>query len=192
MRYIIGFLIGIGLIILLFVMIFRGGSTPAPAPNSTAKMVDYANTSTIMRLVDDYPVTADQVHHQVETIVGRDQTTLNVEQGYQGEVIRSQSYANNPTAYASFLRALQLAGYTNGSDSQDLRDERGQCATGHRYIFEIKDGNRIVQRFWSTSCGNIGSSKGKSGVIRELFRRQVPDYNKLTSGLDNLSSTLSL
>lgn len=187
MRYIIGLLIGIGLIVLLFVLIFRGGSSPTP---STVKpLVSYANTTTVVRFTDDYPINADQNHHQVETTVGRDQTTLNVEQGYQGTVIRSQSYANNPASYANFLQALQLSGYTKGDPSPALRDERGECALGHRYIFEILDGSNIIQRLWSTSCGNIGSFKGDSSTVRQLYERQVPDFSKLTAGLDNIFNT---
>lgn len=187
MRYIIGLLIGIGLIVLLFVLIFRGGSSPAP---STIKpLVSYANTTTTVRYTDDYPIDSDQNHRVVETTVGRDQTTLNVEQGYQGTVIRSQSYANNPTSYANFLSGLQVSGYNKGDTSPALRNDLGQCPLGHRYIFEILNGNNIVQRFWSTSCGNIGSFKGDTATVQELFQRQVPDYNTLTSGLSNIFNT---
>lgn len=183
MRYIIGFLISIGLVILLFVMIFSGGNDPAPAPGATKRLVDYANTSTTVRFTDDYPVNANQVHRKIVTTVGRDQITFTIESGYEGDVLRTQTYPNNPTAYANFLRALQINGYTNAEDKPELRDERGYCATGQRYIFETKDGDNTIMRTWSTSCGNIGSFKGKSTQVRDLFRRQVPDYSRLTSGI---------
>lgn len=182
MRYIIGFLISIGLVILLFVMIFRGGDT-APAPGTTKRMVDYANTATVIRYVQDYPVSANQVHRKVVTTVGRDQITFTVESGYEGDVLRTQSYPNNPTAYANFLRALHIAGYLNIENNPKLNDERGYCSSGYRYIFETKEGDKNITRSWATSCGNIGTFKGKTGEVRDLFRRQVPDYNRLTSGL---------
>jgi hypothetical protein len=47
----------------------------------------------------------------------------------------------------------------------------------------IKDGNREVQRFWSTSCGGAATFKGKPAVVRELFQRQIPDYETLTSNI---------
>lgn len=180
MRYIIGFLISIGLIILLFVMIFRGGDEPTD-PNATRKLVDYANTTTVVRLVDDYPVTADQTHRQVVITVGRDSAVFTSERGYEGDVIRTQTYANNPASYANFLRALQVSGFIKGDNNPELRDERGYCPTGHRYIYEIKDGSRSISRFWSTSCGNIGSFKGKADTIRILFHKQIPDYNQFTT-----------
>jgi hypothetical protein len=182
MRYIIGLLLGIGFIILLFVLIFRHGSAPATPP---INLVNYANTSTIVQYTDDYPVNADQNHNVTSTTVGRDETTLNVYQGYQGTLIRTQSYNNNPTAYANFLRALQGVGFTTAKNDPALADERGVCPLGHRYIFEIKDGNRIVQRLWSTSCGNIGNFKGRTTTIITLFHRQVPDFSKLTTGLES-------
>jgi hypothetical protein len=183
MRYIIGFLIGLGLIILLFVMIFRGGNGPAPAPNATQRMVDYANTETVVQYIDDYPVAADQTHRQLVTTVGRDQTTFTIQSGYEGKTLRTQSYPNNATSYAVFLRSLQIYGYTNGDTSAALRDDRGYCPLGHRYIFTIKNGDQNVQRFWATSCGNVGSFKGQTGSIRELYRRQVPDREKLLAGV---------
>jgi hypothetical protein len=183
MRYIIGFLISIGLVILLFVLIFRGGSDPAPTPGAARRLVDYANTSTVVRLTEDYPVNSNQVHRKIVTTVGRDQITFTIESGYEGDVLRTQTYPNNPTAYANFLRALQINGYNVAEDNAALRDERGYCATGQRYIFETKNGDQNVMRTWSTSCGNIGTFKGKSSQVRDLFRRQVPDYSRLTSGI---------
>lgn len=180
MRYILGFLIGIGLIILLFVLIFRGGSNPAPLQKP---LVDYAVTDTTVQVTDDYPVNLDQLHDQVVTVVGKDQVSLTVYQGYQGTVLRSKDYANNPTAYANFLRALQLAGFDSGKTDPKLQDERGYCPLGHRYIFEIKNGNSTVQRLWSTSCGNIGTFQGKTSTVRQLFQQQTPDYGSLTAGL---------
>jgi hypothetical protein len=192
MRYVIGFLVSIGLLILVFVLIFRGGGDPAPTPGAAARLVDYANTTTTVQFIDDYPVTADQTHRQSVTTVGRDEVTFSYESGYEGTVIRSQSYANNPQAYANFLRALQLNGFTKGENVEQLRDERGYCANGHRYIFEIKDGSRTIQRLWSTSCGKIGTFQGQTAAVRSLFRKQVPDYNKLISNSTRVSTRTTL
>jgi hypothetical protein len=184
MRYILGFIIGLGLIVLLFVAIFHHGSNNgAPAPNTTHQMVDYADTSTEVQFTDDFPVTANQNHRAIITTVGRDQVTFSVVSGYENQVIRTQSYVNNSAAYAEFLRSLQLAGYNLKNNDTKLRDERGYCPQGHRYIYEIKDGSNTSQHTWSTSCGNIGNFKGRSGTINDLFHRQVPDYGKLTQDI---------
>lgn len=185
MRYIIGFLVSIGLLILVFVMIFRGGGDDAAGPNAPRKLVDYANSTTVVRFIDDYPVNANLAHRQLVTTVGRDETVFEVKTGYEGQNLRAQSYANNPTSYATFLRSLQLAGYSQGKNDENLQDERGFCPNGHRYIYEIRQDNQLIQRYWNTSCSDgQGSFKGSTDIVRTLFQRQVPDFPRLTSGID--------
>lgn len=185
MRYIIGFVLSVILLIFTFVLIFRGGGDdPASTPTAALKLVDYADTDVEMYLSVDYPVSADMTHTQTVFIVGRDTATFTAYRGYEGEIITSQSYTNNSTAYANFLRALQLSGFTTGIKDDKLNDERGYCPTGKRYLYEIKDGSRSLQRYWSTSCSATqGSFRGKASTIRSLFVEQIPDYSKLTQGI---------
>jgi hypothetical protein len=56
MRFIIGIIVAVGLIVLLVVLLFGRG--PAPAPNATKQMVSYAVTSTVVQYTDDYPLAA--------------------------------------------------------------------------------------------------------------------------------------
>lgn len=183
MKYIAGFIIAISLLIFAFVLIFRGGDDTTTAPNTPPKLVSYADTSTEVRLTIDYPVSAPQTHRQIITTVGRDQTKLVVEQGYDGQTLRSQTYDNTETAYAHFLSALQVAGFSKGENSEQLKEWRGQCPEGRRYLYEIIDGGKTIQQYWATSCGNIGSFKGRTTTVNSLFIKQVPDYHKLTSGI---------
>ena len=182
-RFLISLLVGIGLIVVVLILIFRGGGSPAPGTNPTANLLNFANTSTTVQVTDSFPVSADQTHHSFVTVVGQNQTTFTVEQGYQGQVLRSQTYQNNSSAYAMFLRALQIAGYNKGNNDPKLADERGYCPLGHEYIYEIKDGNNTLMRYWASSCGSLGNSKGRTDLILDLFRRQVPDYDKLTTNI---------
>lgn len=183
MKFIIGFLVSIGLLIFVFILIFRGGGSDESAAK-TKRLIEYANTSVVMQLTTDGPVNADQKHQQLRLTVGSTESTLEYFQGYQGTLIRSQSYANNSTAYASFLAALQTAGYDIGNKDKKFADERGYCPTGSRYIMSIKDGERDIQRFWSTSCGGPATFKGKTSVVLDLFQRQFPDYDKLVVGFN--------
>ncbi|HEX8227283.1 MAG TPA: hypothetical protein VF572_05440 [Candidatus Saccharimonadales bacterium] len=180
MKFIIGFLITIGLLIFVFVLIFRGGGDEA-APTQK-QLVDYANTNVVVQMTTRGPVQADQSHKESRITVGSTETVLETFAGYQGNLMTTRSYPNNPEAYADFLRALQLNGYTNGVTDKSLADERGFCATGKRYVMSVKDGGRDIQRFWSTSCNGTATFKGKTTVIRSLFIAQVPDYNTLVDG----------
>lgn len=182
MRYIVGFLIGIGLIVLTFILIvriFSGGDEPAPR---RIDLDSYASTDTVMRLTVDGPIVADQQHQQIRITVGRDNVLFERYQGYQGDVVDTKNYPNNPDAYGQFLRALEIAGYTRG-DTTKPKDERGYCPTGRRYVYEaIGNGENIV-RWWSTSCSSDhGNFEGRGGDVRRLFQRQVPEYNQLTRG----------
>ena len=90
------------------------------------------------------------------------------------------------SAYSVFLHSLQHAGYTLGNDDSSVKDERGYCPLGTRYVFEVIDGSGAdIERFWATSCGSGVPStfKGKTPASLQLFKLQVPDYGHLTANL---------
>ncbi len=183
MKYFLAFLGIVALVVLVFILIVRGltgGHKDAKAPLVT--LSDYANTSTVMRLTVDGPIVADQDHRAVRVTVSRDQNMIEIISGYNGSVIQQQTFSNNQAAYTSFLKALQLMGYTKGNTTAALADERGYCATGDRFIYEIQTNGNSIQRFWYTSCGQ-GTFKGSNAAVRQLFRAQIPGYAKIAAGL---------
>jgi hypothetical protein len=182
MKYFLGFLAAVGMVVLVVVLIFRGFSGSGKPTTKQTVLSDYANTSTLVRLTIDGPVTADQEHDVVRITIGRDGNTLEVLNGYQGALVKSQSYNSNTEAYGNFLRSLQFLGYTKGDPLPANADERGHCPAQNRYIYEIISDSAKVQRYWSDQCGG-GTFKGKPTNVRSLFRAQIPDYGKLTSGL---------
>src|SRR5689334_301297 len=139
MRYILGFLVAIALIIGVFVLIARGFG--GKQPQVQTQLIDYAKTETVMRMTIEGPVNADQKHRSVTVTVGRSDNTLELKQGYEGTVLQSKTYASNEDAYATFLRALDLQGYTKGDPQTAREDSRGFCPTGKVYIFEIITGS---------------------------------------------------
>lgn len=179
-RYIVGFLVAVGLIVVVIILIVRGlVSGPSSSPSTQLNLKDYADTSTVVRLTLDTPVTATETHHDVVMTVGNLESTLEVTKGYDGEVVRQKSYPMSSNAYAVFLRALSIYGFTKGDNDTKVADERGQCALGDRYIFEVVDptGNSL-QRYWYSSCG-VGTFQGNNNAIRTLFIKQFPDYFSL-------------
>ncbi len=183
MRYIVGFLIGIGLIVLTFILIVRifsgGGDEARPRE---INLNSYSTTDTVMRLTMDGPVVADAQHQQIRITVGRDQVLFERFVGYQGDIADTKTYPNNPDAYSEFLKALDVAGYKLGN-ADGPKDERGFCPTGQRFIYEaIGDGENIL-RWWQTSCGNSqGNFEGRGVDIRNLYKKQVPEYRQLIRG----------
>lgn len=172
MRYILGFLAAIGLIIVVFILILRAFGSRTP--EAQIDLLDYAKTDTVVQLTVDGPVSSEQTHQRYRITVGRDFSTIELTKGYEGTRQDLRSYATNETAYANFLRALQLTGFTRGDKDPLRADERGQCPNGSRYVYEIISDNRRVQRFWSTSCGR-GTYGGNAAQTRDLFIRQIPE-----------------
>ena len=183
MRYVVGLLLGIGLIVLTFILIFRafsGGDTPK---QQGIDLNDYATSNAIVRYTVDGQINADQSHNRIRITVSKDTILYEQIQGYEGKLVQSKTFPNNTQAYGNFLRALDIAGYTHGNKEFD-DDERGYCATGKRYIYEGIDGGDTIIRWWGTSCSaKIGNFKGSPNTVRTLFERQVPEYGKLANGV---------
>lgn len=180
-RYVVAFLLAVGLIIVVIILIIHGlTSGPSTTPNVPKNLTDYVGTATSAQLTIDSPVASSTQHKDIIINVGNYQATLTVTQGYEGQVLRSQSYPMSSSSYAVFLRALNYNGFTQGNNDPSLKDERGRCALGSRYIYEILDSNGDdVQRYWYTSCGN-GTFSGSASTVRQLFQNQIPDYATLT------------
>jgi hypothetical protein len=179
MRYFLIFLITIGLIILIFIIILKAFSSAPSKPSSP--LTDYSNTSTVVELTINGPVTNDQNHNSVQMIVGQTQNEINLIQGYQNDVISTKSYPNNSAAYGVFLRSIDFAGYRQGNSDPNLTDYRGYCPNGNIYIYQVLNGNNTIEQYWSTTCGNLGTFKGNSSLVLSLFEGQFPDFGGITS-----------
>lgn len=180
MRYFIGFLVTIGLIIVLIILIFGGGGKKAPTGK---KLEDYASTDAQVSMTIDGPVNAASLHQQVRIIVDSNNVTYERIVGYDGNVVDTQLYANTQNSYDVFLHALRHAGFTQGINDPALKDERGYCALGTRYIFELTQGGNTLERYWATTCGNPKTYSGNISTTLTLFENQVPDYQQRTAGI---------
>lgn len=186
-RYVIGFLITVGLLILLIVLLLSGGSgggnnkTTAKVPTTSDQLIAYSNTDAVTRLTVDGPINAADQHRQQQISVGRDQATYEELKGYQGQVTNTKTYTNSQAAYDAFLHALARAGFTKVNNDSQLQDERGYCPEGERYIFELMQNNKDVLRSWTSSCGRPKTYQGSTNLTLDLFRSQIPDYQDLTN-----------
>ena len=183
-KRILAVLIGLGILVLIFVLVikaFSGSSTPAP---KSTDLVTYANTDASTVLYVDGPINYDGDHRTLKIFVSQKQIGLDVIDGYQGNVVEGRRYVNNEQSYAIFLKALQHLSFTKGLDTPGLQDERGYCATGNRYIYQFLPSDDKAFRYWSTSCGQ-GTFKGNPTGVRNLFYKQIPakDFNTLVSGV---------
>lgn len=183
MRYFLGFLISIGLIVLVIFLLFRGPSKPK-VPATSKTLDSYASTNAELSLTVDGPINAQSEHEASRITVSRNNVTFEHIKGYEGQVVDQRTYDNNTEAFENFLKALEKAEFTQGNNEKTLADERGYCATGSRYIFEMKQGEKQLERYWATSCGKPKTYEGNVGRTIALFRAQVPDYQTITNTFD--------
>jgi len=186
-KYIVGFLAAVGLIVVVIVLLVRalvsGPGTPVAPSIVPADLASQADTATTVKLTLDSPITAPPLHHDITITVGRDETVLTISDGYNGNVVQSKTYGMSATAYRIFLRAIDLNGFTEGNSDPTMKDERGHCALGDRFIYEVIDPDgQTTQRYWQSTCGT-GTFNGDGPTIRQLFRDQVPDYFQLTNNI---------
>lgn len=185
LRVILSALVGLGILILIIVLIvklFSGGGSKPAGPIDITKYEDSASTVTLF--IDGAPTQIDQSHRQVRITVSATQNQLEVMQGYQGNLITSNTYSNNSTAYGAFLQSLKLMNFSKGNSDKALADYRGYCPFGSRYVFTFNDGQTNRFQYWATSCKGLGTYQGQLTNTLRLIRLQIPqtDFTKLTSG----------
>lgn len=187
MRYIVGLLIAIGLVFIFIVIvarvIFGGGGNGGEEQTKQAALADYKDTNTVVRLITEGPIVADEDFRQVQIEVGREKNTIDVMHGYRGDVAKHESVPSNANAYGNFLRAIELYGFGSG-DGDAESDYRGFCPTGNRYVYQIVEDGRVSKQYWTTSCGDEGTFRGQFDMVNQLFQQQIPNYTAITSGLN--------
>ena len=180
-RYFVGFLLAVGLIVVVVILIIRGLTAPHKGGPTALDLPSYAETDTRVQLTIDTPVTDPDRHNDVILTVGNTASTLVVTKGYDGNTVRIKTYPMTTSAYDVFLRSLNYNGFTKGNNDPSIKDERGHCATGDRIIYEVIDGSgNDLQRYWHTTC-NQGTFSGNVDIVQRLFIAQFPDYNSLTN-----------
>lgn len=185
MKYFLGFTAVILLVLVTFILIWRGFTGGGDEPEVPPPLTDYTFTSVSVRLTIDGEINAQQEHQAIRMTVSRSESRLEVLNGYDRKLANSKSYPSIQEAYGNFLRALDLLGFSEGIDNPDLEDERGYCPSGQRLIYEIVDGTEVIQRYWSTSCSSSqGTFEGEARSIRSLFQKQIPDYRDLVRDVD--------
>lgn len=132
------------------------------------------------RMTVQGPIVANENRESYVVEVSMDTRTIQALKGYDQTVIDTHGYSNNRVAYTDFVYALSRVGFGKARTvSQSAADERGVCATGTHYVFEILDNGRSLSRLWTTSCskekGTLDVSSSNLKSIKSLFDVQIPD-----------------
>ncbi len=163
----------------------RRGDRPEQAAgiNRETNLVDYANTGTTVRFTQSGQINARENHRVLQITVGQKERTAVIFDGYQGNVLKSQTFLNDADAYRSFLAALQNSEYTKPRIASRNVNPLGACPTGKRYNYDILNGSDVKQSLWSTSCSIKGTFAGNANTVRTLFQNQLPDYNNFVQNV---------
>lgn len=180
------FLAFVAVFVIFLTLIFGGGGSKTkenPKNPSSAQfdLVDYGDKNSEVSSLTDGVINGDDIHRQIKITVNRDFRRIDIIQGYQGNVIKSQTFANNQEAYQVFLDAISRTGFGKVRRTSVV-NEAGVCPTGRRFWFELKNDNKVVSNTWNAACAR-GSSPANPTIVTNLFQQQITDYSKFTSGV---------
>ncbi|MCA9330064.1 hypothetical protein KDA11_05420 [Candidatus Saccharibacteria bacterium] len=185
-QFIVFLMFVVGFLVILMIAFGRRPNTNTSNSSSSSKVfevLEYQDKDARLTSLISGPITGDDEHRSIKITITRNSRLIEVFQGYQGKVIKSESYPNNVDAYDEFINALAKVNYGKKRRS-DSDSEIGICATGRRYVYEVFDENNdSVSRTWAGSCTK-GTVYGSSEAINNLFRMQITDYSKLISGVN--------
>lgn len=172
-------IISIGFILLVG-GIFFAVSNSFRAPREEVEKIDVTDilANRTVRMTVEGPVVANEQREAYRIEVGIDSRSIEVIQGYDMSIVGSSKYGNNRQAYIDFAHALSRSGFDNerGRVSEAAADERGACATGRRYIYEVLDNGRSQRRLWTSSCSSAkGTLNARADALKKLFDVQIPD-----------------
>lgn len=186
MKYLLGTL---GFIILAVVAIILIASTPGGRGTNTQEgerkltLTDYIDDDSTVVFTEQGRIVGDNEHAGIRISVNRSERRIQILRGYEEVIEREQAFPNTPDGYDSFIRALTNAGFSRERDT-DQKDSRGTCPLGRRQLYDLRVGADELQHLWSTACRDQeGTFGGNDGLVRELFQKQITDYNKFVAGV---------
>jgi hypothetical protein len=189
LRIVIYILLGLLCLFILYVG-YRGikntikSSTSSTEPAKPAKLSDSQTNGAQMRYVITGPVVANQNFRKTTIIVSASQAVVEVAKGYESAPSLSQAFANNQTAYNTFLSALNVAGFTSTKAAISGASREGSCALGNKYSYQIYVNGAFTQDTWNTSCDSrTGTFNGATSRVQTLFQAQIPNYNSIVSSV---------
>ena len=185
MKYVLGAIGTVLLLLIITLLLFnRGDDTKTPSENvpRAAQLVDYANKNSSVSSTVVGKLVGDEQRRAIRIIVSPNERRLEILSTYDQTILSSESFPNDRTAYENFLSALGGQGFLNKKETKII-DQRSVCPTGNRFVYDLSENGEHISNLWSVSCNKDGTFNGRGSVIRELFQRQIPDYQKFVHGV---------
>jgi hypothetical protein len=181
MKYIMGALGVIFLVILVVVLITRGGGRgPTERPLVVSEQ---AREGVSAVMTQQGRLVGEDQRRAIRIVVSQDERRIEILTGYDEAIERAHSYPNTPAAFVSFLAALQQADFIDKKVST-VKDVRGACPFGRTFIYEVNEFSQSLFESWGTTCSRaVGTAAGDQKDIRRLFQNQIDDYSLQIRGV---------
>jgi hypothetical protein len=157
-----------------------GNSTKQPATSSrSVKLSDYENQDASLSVTIQGQLVGDTKRRSIRMIVTPEDRGIELLDGYNQSVDRSQHYPNTQAGYVSFLHALTNAGFLVKKPKPTITDDLAACPLGNTYIYDLYDGSgHQISHLWGDSCSiEQGTFGGLGPSVRMLFQKQIDDYD---------------
>ncbi len=181
MRY-IWTILGIVLIIILGVVLIRNRSqnnAASKSPVQAVKLADYSSkVLASAQYTVDGPINAPENHKSIRITVSPNARSIDLVQGYQGNVVKHADFGNDTNSFFNFLSALERARFTSKRPTKASYD--AACPTTNRYTYILREGSKDVSNLWSAKCAT-GTFAGDPALANQLFQAQIPDYSAFVS-----------
>ncbi|MCA9344080.1 MAG: hypothetical protein H6793_01365 [Candidatus Nomurabacteria bacterium] len=184
------FIVAGAVVLLIFISVIwffaRSGDKPKQqvGVNRETNITNYADTNTVVRFTQEGKINAREEHRVLQITIGQTERTAVIYDGYQGNVLKSQTLLNDRDAYKAFLAGLQNSGFTKPKVATRNVVPLGACPNGKRYHYDIINGSDTKQSLWSTSCNSArGTFGGNVSNVQTLFQNQIPDYSTFIQGV---------
>lgn len=153
----------------------------ATVTTQTLNLANYADQSDIeLSFTIMGPVVSDEFYRSGSITVSPSARTIAAYKNYTNTLVDSKTYANNPEAFRQFANALQISGFTKQRKIITQKEVKSTCPTGFRYIYELREGEKVLLQSWATSCGTSNQSFiGSVSLTNQLFRYQIPSITQM-------------
>ena len=184
MKYVLG-VFGVILVSLLAIILIMRVGRPSKAPTEKQLVVSEEAREGVAAVLTTYGrLVGEDRRRAIRLSVSQTERRVEILTGYDEAVERAQTFPNTPSAFEAFLAALDQAGF-DVKRKTSIKDERGVCPLGKRYVYQLKEYSQDLLSSWNTSCGGkIGTFNGSDSIVRKLFEQQVPNYNDQIRGVD--------
>lgn len=181
----IGALIVIAGLVFAFVSIFKPGkSSNIKQVTSAVVLAEHASEDNAVSYMVDGLTNATEDHRAIKITVTNKARTLEVFSGYDGNVILSKSFSNDTAGYKAFLAGLQTVGFLKQNTKNTSLNYQGKCPLGYTFIIKTSGIKDTPELLWTSSCSNAkGNFAGSLESVKQLFKKQIPDYDKLVTGV---------